>query len=200
MIKDFKYHITNLWEPSSRIERITELLQSKGKHSVEDYMNYQEDIYSPYAKSIVPYILYAFEGAEVKDKNLEKSLQLLREWNFEMDKYHHAPAIFLTFFDKLMKNIYMDEMGEDLFNQYVFLANVPYRNILELLQNPFSVWYNDVKKNERKTRDDVIRESMNDALDELENKLGKDVKRLAVGKTSYSNFQACIQWCFRFTG
>ncbi|MBE0573165.1 MAG: penicillin acylase family protein [Ignavibacteriaceae bacterium] len=189
VIKDFKYHITNLWEPSSRIERITELLQSKSKHSAEDYMKYQEDFYSPYAKSIVPYILFAFQDAEVKDKNLEKSLQLLREWNFEMDKYLHAPAIFLTFFDKLMKNIYLDEMGEDLFNQYVFLANVPYRNITDLLQNPFSDWYNDVKKNERKTRDDVIRESMNDALDELENKLGKDVKDWQWGKLHTVTFK-----------
>jgi penicillin amidase len=197
VIKDFKYHITNLWEPSSRIERITELLQSKSKHSSEDYMKYQEDILSPYAKQIVPYIIFAFQDAEVRDKNLSQSLQLLREWNYEMDKYQQAPAIFLTFFDKLMKNIYMDEMGEDLFNQYVFLANVPYRNIPELLQNPFSDWYNDVKKNERNTRDDVIRESMNDALDELESKLGKDVKDWQWGKLHTVTFKhafAGVSW------
>jgi penicillin G amidase len=197
VMKDFKYHITNLWEPSSRIERITELLQARGKHSVEDYMKYQEDILSPYAKQIVPYIIYAFQDAEVKDKNLSQSLQLLREWNYEMEKYQQAPAIFLTFFDKLMKNIYMDEMGEDLFNQYVFLANVPYRNIPELLQNPFSDWYNDVKKNERKTRDDVIRESLNDALDELENKLGKDVKDWQWGNLHTVTFKhafAGVSW------
>lgn len=189
VIKDFKYHITNLWEPSSRIERITELLKSKSKHSVEDYMNYQEDILSPYAKSIIPYILFAFQDVEVKDKNLSQSLKLLREWNFEMDKYQQAPAIFLTFFDKLMKNIYLDEMGEDLFNQYVFLANVPYRNILELLQNPFSDWYNDIKKNERKTRDDVIRQSLAEALDELESKLGKDVKGWQWGRLHTVTFK-----------
>ncbi len=172
VIKDFKYHITNLWEPSSRIERITELLQSKSKHSVEDYMKYQSDIYSPYAKTIVPYILYAFENVEVKDKNLLQVTSafavngILRWINIS----RHLQS-FLTFFDKLMKNIYLDEMGEDLFNQYVFLANVPYRNILELLQNPYSAWYNDVKKNERKTRDDVIRQSFADALDELERKI-----------------------------
>jgi penicillin G amidase len=189
VIKDFKYHITNLWEPSSRIERITELLQAKDKHSAEDYMTYQEDILSPYAKSIVPYILDAFEGAEIKDKNLEKSLQLLREWNYEVDKYQQAPSIFLTFFDKLMKNIYLDEMGEDLFNQYVFLANVPYRNILELLKKPFSPWYNDVKKNERYIRDDIIRQSLNDALDELETKFGKDVKDWQWGRLHTVTFK-----------
>ena len=197
VMKNFEYHITNLWEPSSRIERITELLQAKSKHSVEDYMNYQEDILSPYAKSIVPYILFAFQDVEVKDENLLQSLNLLREWNYEMDKYQQAPAIFLAFFDKLMKNIYLDEMGEDLFNQYVFLANVPYRNIPELLQNPFSDWYNDVKKNERKTRDDVIRESMNDALDDLENKLGKDVKDWQWGRLHTVTFKhafAGVSW------
>ncbi|MDH3268176.1 MAG: penicillin acylase family protein, partial [Ignavibacteria bacterium] len=189
VIKDFKYHITNLWEPSSRIERITELLQSKRKHSVQNYMQYQSDISSPYAKSIVPYILYAFEKVDVKDKNLSQSLQLLREWNFEMDKYQQAPAIFLTFFDKLMRNIYLDEMGEDLFNQYVFLANVPYRNIFELLQNPASSWYNDAKKNERKTRDDVIRQSFSDALDELERSIGKDVKDWQWGRLHTVTFK-----------
>jgi len=189
VMKDFKFHITNLWEPSSRIERIIELVQSKSKHSAKDYMKYQEDILSPYGKQIVPYIINAFQEAEVKDENLSQSLKLLREWNYEMDKYQQAPAIFLTFFDKLMKNIYMDEMGEDLYNQYVFLANLPYRNILELLQNPFSDWYNDVKKNERKTRDDVIRESLNDALDELENKFGKDVKDWQWGKLHTVTFK-----------
>jgi len=189
VVKDFKYHITNLWEPSSRIEKITELLQTKSKHSVEDYMNYQSDIYSPYAKTIVPYILDAFKDAEVKDKNLAQSLQLLREWNYEMDKYQQAPAIFLTFFDKLMKNIYLDEMGEDLFNQYVFLANVPYRNILELLQKPFSPWYNDIKKNERKNRDDVIRQSFSETLDELEKTISKDVKDWQWGRLHTVTFK-----------
>ena len=176
VINNFKYHISNLWEPASRIERITELLESKSKHSVEDYMRYQVDIYSPYAKTVVPYILSAFEKVEIKDKNLLESLQLLKKWNYEMDKFQQAPAIFLTFFDKLMKNIYLDKMGENLFNQYVFLANVPYRNILELLEKPNSLWFDDVKTNKIEIRDDIIRKSLADALDELETSVSKETK------------------------
>ncbi len=83
VIKDFKYHITNLWEPSSRIERITELLQSKSKHSVEDYMNITSPIFFHLTQRIiVPYILFAFQDVDVKDENLSQSLQLLREWNY----------------------------------------------------------------------------------------------------------------------
>ncbi len=176
VVQGFKYHITNLWEPSSRIERITELLGLKKKHSVIDYMDYQVDIYSSYAQKITPYILSAFESAEIKDKNLERSLRLLNEWDFKMDKFSQTPAIFLTFFDMLMKNIYLDEMGEDLFNQYVFLANIPYRNILELLDKRYSVWFDDNSTSIVESKNDIIRKSLADALDKLEKKFGTDIK------------------------
>ena len=192
VINDFKFHITNLWEPASRIERITELLQSKSIHSAEDYMNYQSDVKSPYVRQVVPYILSAFKNVEISDENLKESLKLLEEWssfNFEMNKYLQTPAIFLTFFDKLMKNIYLDEMGKDLFSQYIFLANIPYRNVLELLQNPNSVWFNNLNQNKRKTRDEVIRQSLADALDELENRSGKNVKDWQWGKLHTVTFK-----------
>jgi len=69
-IKDFKYHISNVWEPHSRYERIVELLSSKQKHSVEDYKKYQNDFISLYSKGITKHILGEFEKVEVKDKNL----------------------------------------------------------------------------------------------------------------------------------
>ena len=62
IIKDFKYHISNLWEPPSRIDRIIELLSSKEKHSVNDFMQYQMDIVSPYAREIIPYLINAFRN------------------------------------------------------------------------------------------------------------------------------------------
>jgi penicillin amidase len=192
VIKEFKYHITNLWEPASRIERITELLESKQKHSVEDYTKYQSDVKSPYARQIVPYILSAFKNVEIIDEKLKESLKLLEEWssfNFEMNKYLQTPAIFLTFFDKLMKNIYLDEMGEDLFNQYVFLANVPYRNVIELLETPNSIWFDNIKTTVIETRDDIIRQSLDDALDELETDLGTDVKEWQWGQLHTVTFK-----------
>jgi penicillin amidase len=175
-VKDFKYHISNLWEPPSRIERITELLNSKQKQGVEDFMQYQSDITSPYAMQLTPYILNAFERIKITDKNLKQSLELLSEWNFEMNKFSQTPTIFLTFYEKLMHNIYYDEMGSDLFNQYVFLANVPYRNILELLEKNNSIWFDDVSTKNRESRDEIIRKSLSDALTYLETNISSDLK------------------------
>jgi penicillin amidase len=152
-------------------------------------MNYQRDIFSSYAKQMVPHILSAFENVDVKDKNLKQSLQLLSEWNFEMNKFSQTPAIFLIFFDKLMKNIYLDEMGDDLFNQYVFLANVPYRNVLELLGNQYSIWIDDKNTNEIESKNDIIRKSLVNALEELEKKMGENIKDWQWGRLHTVTFR-----------
>jgi penicillin amidase len=172
---DFKYHITNLWEPSSRIDRITELIKSKDKHSPEDFMQYQMDMISPYSKKIIPYFLNAFDTVKITYDNLLISIQLLRDWDYELDKFAQAPAIYLTSFKFLLQNTFVDEMGDDLFNQYVFLANVPYRSIQQLLENPSSVWWDNINTSEVETRDDIIRESVGNALAFLENHIGEEI-------------------------
>ena len=174
-LKNFKYHISNLWEPSSRIDRIRELLTSKQKHSVNDFKKYQMDQVSPYARTISSYILESFEGIKVNDKNLNTSLELLRKWDFNMDKYSQTPAIYAVFLKYLLKNIYYDEMGDDLYNRFVFLANVPYRSLLQILEKPESLWFDDIKTKKRETREEIIRKSLADALTYLEEKFSKDL-------------------------
>ena len=175
VLKNFKYHISNLWEPSSRIDRIRELLSSKQKQSAADFKKYQMDQVSPYARTIIPYILKAFEGIKVTDKNLNTSLELFDKWDFDLNKYSQTPSIYAVFLKHLLKNIYYDEMGDDLYNRFVFLANVPYRSLLQILEKPQSSWFDDVNTRKIETRDEIIRKSLADALTELEENYGKDL-------------------------
>lgn len=140
-VKNFPYHISNLWEPPSRIERIKELLESKQIQSKEDFKKYQNDFFSKHAEDIVPFVLSAFENVKIKDKNLNASLSLMKNWNFVMNKFSQSPALFLTFYQKLLENIFKDEMGEALFNEYIFMANVPYRTVHKLLRENNSTWF-----------------------------------------------------------
>ena len=39
-----------------------------------------------------------------------------------LTKISQVPAIYAMFFKYLLKNIYFDEMGHDLFNEFVFMA------------------------------------------------------------------------------
>ncbi len=189
VLKNFKYHISNLWEPSSRIDRIRELLTSKQKHSVNDFEKYQMDQVSPYAKTITSYLLNAFEGVKVKDQNLNTSLELFNKWDFELNKFSQTPTIYAVFLKHLLKNIYYDEMGDDLYNRFVFLANVPYRSLLQILEKPGSSWFDDVNTKKVETRDEIIRKSLSDALTELEENYGKDLVNWQWGRIHKVTFK-----------
>ena len=182
ILKNFKYHISNLWEPSSRIERITQLLKSKTKHSVPDFMKYQMDQISPYAKKISGYILAAFNNINVTDKNLSLALELFKDWDYEMNEFSQVPTIYSVFFMNLLKNIYYDELGEDLFNQFVFVSSIPYRSVLTMLENPSHPWFDNIETPQVEGRDDIIRKSMGDALSYLEKEFGKEIKEWQWGK------------------
>lgn len=175
VVKNFRFHISNVWEPSSRIERITELLKSQSKHSVKDFERYQLDFFSPYAKEIVPYVLNAFKNAKINDKNLKTALELLDNWNYEMTASSQVPTIYLHFYHQLIKNIFEDELGSDLLKEYVILANIPYRIIQKYLKENSSPFFDNIKTPQIENRDDIIRQSFVEALNELEIKYGKEI-------------------------
>lgn len=187
-VLNYPHYISNLWEPSSRIERIKELLEAKEKHSVDDFKNYQNDIVSPYAAEVVAFLLDAFENCEIEDHNLKVALDLLRKWDFSFNSLSQTPAIYSVFFQFLLKNIFLDEMGETLFYEYVFLANIPYRTTLSMLQKNQSKWFDNIETDETEDRNFILRKSLTDALNYLEKKYGEDIKSWQWGcmhKTSF---------------
>ncbi len=189
VVKDFKYHISNIWEPSSRSERIHTLLTSKEKHSIEDYKNYQMDITSPYAERVVKYILESFEGIKVVDVNLNSSLQMFKQWNYEMSEFNQVPTIYAMFLKHFLQNTLLDEMGKELFDEYVFVANVPYRVVLKMLADSTNSWFDNVSTPKIETKNEIIRKSLSDALSDLENNFGKEIKNWQWGSLHKATFK-----------
>jgi penicillin amidase len=88
-----------------------------------------------------------------------------------------------------MKNIFLDDIGRTLYNEYVFVANVPYRSMLKLLKENNSVLFDNVKTKDVESRDDILRASLSDALSYLEEKLGKDPTQWQWGKLHTVTFK-----------
>ncbi len=174
-IKSFPHYISNLWEPASRITRIHELLQSKPVHSPGDFMEYQIDITSPYARYLTGYLIKSFDNVKVNDKNLSAAISLLRNWDFSFDAYSQTPSIYSVFFKHLRKNIFADEMDKQLYNEYMYVANVPYRVVERIISDSANVLFDDRRTEKIETRETVLRKSLSDAVIELENKHGKDM-------------------------
>lgn len=175
-IKDYPYHISNVWEPKSRIERITELLNSKEKHSSDDFKNYQNDFYSNFAKDLTPFIVNAFENYEYGNNNVKTAVKLFKHWNFVLNAESQTPTIYAVFFQKILQNIFEDEMGKTLLKEYIFLANIPYRVVPKLLRENKSSWFDNISTEKIETRDDIIRKSLVDAIEFLEKNINPDIE------------------------
>ncbi len=173
----YPYHISDLWEPPSRIVRLRDVLGVKDQlFSVEDFERLQYDSYSENARRILPYVLAAFKDSALNVPGGEKVFDYLRNWNFRFAKEDVATSIYQEFFVRLLNNIYRDEMGDDLFHDFVILVNIPIRVTTRLLEEGTSPWFDDVRTPEIETRDDMIRKSLREAVADLLAKFGSDSK------------------------
>jgi penicillin amidase len=152
-------------------------------------MKYQMDFVSPYAKELTGYILNAFHNIRINDPNLKLTIELFENWNFEMNQYSQVPAIYAVFFNHLLQNIYKNKMGHDIYNEFLFTTNVPYRSVMQLLERPDSWWFDDQSTSRIEDRDEVIRKSLSEALTDLESKFGKDVEGWQWGKMHHTIFK-----------
>ena len=172
----YPYHISNLWEPPSRIQRLDELLSKEEKLSVEDFERIQGDYFSYFAKQTTPYILHAFDSVTVLNADIKTSLSYFQNWHFQLSKDDVPTTLFHVFFTHLLRNIFLNKMGETLYQKYIFIANIPYRTVPALLRNPSSWWFDDPSTPQIEKRDDVIRKSLGEAIQELKASLGGEMK------------------------
>jgi penicillin G amidase len=172
----YPYYITQMWEPPSRIERIMELLQNSEIFVIPDFQRMQNDYISIHARTIVPYILQAFEGTPIDDQDISRTLSYFRSWNFYFGPEDVPTTIFNVFWVNLIQNTFQPRMGEDLFREYIGLSNIPLRAITQLLDAPNSDWFNNPQTGQRENRDDVIRKSLTDAIHFLRSELGNDIR------------------------
>ena len=174
----YPYHISDLWESPSRIQRLRQVLSpDSAKFSLDDFERLQSDALSLSAKEILPYILHAINDSALAVPDEVRLLEYLHNWNCEFAPSDIATTIYQEFFVRLLHNTYSDEMGEDLFHDWVMLTNVPIRVTTALLQQDTTGWFDDVTTNRVETRDMIIRKSMREACAFLEDRFGPEMKR-----------------------
>ncbi len=173
----YPYYISDLWEPSSRIQRLRDLLGAgKDGFTVDDFQRMQTDQFSMNAREVLPYILGAFKDSTLGLPEEERIFEYLRNWNFTFAREDIATTIYQEFYVRLLRNIYVDEMGEDIFHDWVTLVNVPIRVTTRLLSEGTSRWFDDVRTDAVETRDVIIRKSLREAVTALERQFGLDMK------------------------
>jgi penicillin amidase len=164
-----------------RITRIRQLLKSKEKLSIEDFKKIQQDVYSVLAAEMTPLLIQALDRP-LDQEEARKARDTLSKWDFRMDKDSVGACLFEVTYRKMMENTFRDELGGELFTDYLETASFPPRAIRTMLRRGSSPWFDDVKTPGRETMEDILLRSLTQMLSELKDLLGGDMDKWTWGR------------------
>lgn len=168
----YPHYIATFWEPPSRIERIEEYFAEYDTLNTDIFQEMQSDSYSVHAREIVERILPILRLAQ-EDYDFTDISPYLENWDFRYDPESTAATILDTFFMKLTRNTLYDDLGEAAYENFIRTGNVAARVMFRLLEDN-SLLFNNTETEATETREDIIAQSMQDAIDWLTGRYGEE--------------------------
>jgi penicillin amidase len=160
--------ISNYWEPESRIQRITELLNESVKYTYRDAQYMQTDYLSVYSREVVKIVIKVLDNylSLLTDEEI-KELNKLKNWDYIFSRGSQNASFFTFFYEKLIYNTFYDELGNRLYKQYSFISSIPTRKLLNLLNSEDSEVF-DIKGTKNiENKEFIIFKSFRDAVVEF---------------------------------
>jgi penicillin amidase len=172
----YPHYLSHFFEPPSRIHRIKELLAVKKSLSISDMESMQNDRVSLYAKELIEILKTDLaQVAEGEGRSNAAAEQLIR-WDGSCDEESVASAIFHVFHHRLLVNLLVPVLGEDLLPAYLEIFNQSLTPTCQILRDPGSSWF------ATKSRQELVAVSIREACEELEKWLGADMDLWQWGK------------------
>ncbi len=183
--RPFPLHMSYVWGDSQRIERWKRLMQSREVHTRDSFVEAQLDTVSYTARALLPLVgadlWFTGEAAAdgTRERQRQRALTLLSEWNGEMNEHMPEPLIFATWMRTLQDRLIRDDLGPlaDSFTHVdpVFIERV-FRNI-----NGAADWCNIRQSAPTETCADMARLALDDALIAIEERYGRQIESLRWG-------------------
>ena len=169
----YPHYISSWYSPPYRAGRFRSLLAGNKAHDVKSSQGMQRDVYSPLAKLMMPAILSVL----AEEKNLEsrekEARAMLASWDRRMRKGSGAALIFEAFLLSFIRNVFADELGEDLFREFLKQKLLPIHAMRNAWRNKKSPWFDDVRtKNRKENFSFIVKKSFAEALKKTADRLG----------------------------
>jgi penicillin amidase len=108
-------HISFNWGYPYRIQRLEKELSGRAYHSRDGFVALQNDAVSEMARSILPLIArdmwWRQEAGGGDDKRRRQAVEMLAQWNGDMDQHIPEPLIFSEWMRMLTRRLAADELG-----------------------------------------------------------------------------------------
>ncbi|WP_209424303.1 penicillin acylase family protein [Pararhodobacter sp. SW119] len=115
--RPFPMHVSFDWGDSQRIQRWVRLMRQRAVHTRESFIEAQLDTVSQAARNLLPLVganlWFQGEAAEggTTEARRQQALQLLADWNGEMNEHLPEPLIYAAWMRELQFRLIRDELG-----------------------------------------------------------------------------------------
>ncbi|THD83072.1 penicillin acylase family protein [Aliigemmobacter aestuarii] len=166
--RPFPDHVSHLWGDTQRIQRWLTLMQTREVHTRESFIEAQLDTVSFTARSLLPLIgadlwFTGEPAAEGTPERLrQRALELLAEWNGEMNEHLPEPLIYMAWLRALNDRLMRDEIGplaDEFTHTDPVLVERVFRNV-----DGAGVWCDVIQSSPIETCVDIARVALDEAL------------------------------------
>ena len=183
--RPFPLHVSYLWGDTQRVNRWRRLMQIRQVHTRDSFIEAQLDTVSFTARSLLPLI-----GAELwftgqaapegtPERLRQRALELLSEWNGEMNEHLPEPLIYAAWLKALQDRLIEDDLGPlaDEFSHVnpLFIERV-YRDV-----GGAAAWCDVRHSSPQESCGDIARLALDDALVWIKERYGTALESLRWG-------------------
>ena len=183
--RPFPSHVSHYWGDTQRVHRWQRLMQGREVHTRDSFVEAQLDTVSFTARSLLPLIgadLW-FTGTSAPEGTPERlrqrALELLAEWNGEMNEHRPEPLIYAAWLRALGQRLARDELGpladEFTHTDPVFVERV-FRDV-----DGASAWCDVKQSGPIESCTDIARLALDDALVWITDRYGTALESLRWG-------------------
>lgn len=163
------------WSDPYRGDRVSEFLASGRKHSLLDMVELQTDYLSIPARQLT----LLLRNLHVNDPQTEQAITLLTNWDCRLDKNSVAAGIYNAWERQLRSNLSSRLIPKEASG---FLS-LQLKQVIDILTFPEGYFGTDALKG----RDELLLQSLQEAVGDLEKRFGKDIRTWKYGQPGYKH-------------
>ncbi len=165
---DYDYPMPGVYAPDYRTRRIKDLIESKEKLDLDDMADFQFDRKSYLAPVFLQHLL------PVIPEGYEEIRSTLENWDYVLDENGIEGSIYHEVMETFLRLIWTDDMGEELSEKYIDTWYISLNRWVSMLDDNNYHWFDKLDSDEIETRDDLLTEAFNTAMQSLKQKFGSD--------------------------
>jgi len=169
-------YLSRYFEPPFRVRRIEELLAMREKHSPDHLSAIQLDTVSLHARTLIETLRKDLSSVEDSNSLVPEAARHLLDWDGNCSESSVTATIFHVFHHRLLSNLLVDTLGEQLFLAYTEMLNQCLVPTDDILKDPKSLWFQALPRSTLVTR------TLNETCTILAEKFGSQMERWQWGR------------------